>query len=54
MAQKENFMKNSSCHYSDEEDQWSELSPERSSYESDEDYYERMQDLEDYGDSLND
>lgn len=37
--------------YIDEEDQWSEMSPQRSIFESDEDYKERMQSL--YGDDWN-
>lgn len=35
----------------DKDDSWSETSPERSSYESDEDYEERMNDL--YGEDWN-
>lgn len=37
--------------YEDEEDEWSEMSPERSPYESDEDFEDRMQGL--YGDDWN-
>lgn len=35
----------------DEDDAWSEMSPERSPYESDEDYRERMENLENYGEN---
>jgi len=35
----------------DEEDGWSEMSPDRSPYESDEDYDDRMSDL--YGEDWN-
>jgi hypothetical protein len=38
--------------YSEEEDGYSEMSPERSPFESDEDYDDRMSDL--YGEDWND
>ncbi|HIX74371.1 MAG TPA: hypothetical protein H9977_04985 [Candidatus Parabacteroides intestinipullorum] len=37
--------------YEDEVDNWSEMSSERSSFETDEDYQDRMQSL--YGDDWN-
>lgn len=38
----------------DEEDPWSEMSRERSPYESDDDYEDRQQDLNDWAESFND
>lgn len=37
-----------------EEDPWSDMSRERSFFESDEDYRERMEDLDDLADYYND
>ncbi len=40
--------------YYDEEDGFSDMSYERSPYESDEDYQERMEDLDDFSEYYND
>lgn len=38
--------------YASDEEAWNEMCPERGPYESDEDYRDRMQDLEDYAENL--
>ncbi len=52
MSKSNNNVEDYDDDYYDEEDGWSEMSPERSSFESDEDYDERMSDL--FGEDWND